>query len=85
MMLASGGVLRAAVMMTFDYLNTTTAAASGVLSAEQRAATMSAVLAASGIKDVGDAPTVSAISKEVEEEGDKRDVDLLFLLDFGTC
>ncbi|KAL5106655.1 Dynactin subunit 4 [Taenia crassiceps] len=84
-MLASGGVLRATVMMTFDYLNTTTAAASGVLSAEQRAATMSAVLAASGIKDMGDAPTVSAIGKGVEEEGDKRDVDLLFLLDFGMC
>ncbi|VDK32497.1 unnamed protein product [Taenia asiatica] len=84
-MLASGGVLRATVMMTFDYLNATTAAASGVLSAEQRAATMSAVLAASGIKDVGDTPTLSAIGKGMEEEGDKRDVDILFLLDFGTC
>ncbi|VDM32658.1 unnamed protein product [Hydatigera taeniaeformis] len=84
-MLTSGGVLRAAVVMTFDYLNTTTAAASSVLSAEQRAATMSAVLAASGIKEVGDDPIVSAIGKGMEEEGDKRDVDLLFLLDFGTC
>ncbi|EUB54988.1 Dynactin subunit [Echinococcus granulosus] len=72
-MLTSGGVLRATVMMTFDYLNITPAATSSVLSAEQRAATMSAVLAASGIKEVGDASTASAIGKGVEEEGDKRD------------
>ncbi|CDI97943.1 Dynactin subunit 4 [Echinococcus multilocularis] len=84
-MLTSGGVLRATVMMTFDYLNNTPSATSSVLSAEQRAATMSAVLAASGIKEVGDASTASAIGKGVEEEGDKRDVALLFLLDFGTC
>ncbi len=78
------GPLRAVLGMTFDYANTTasaTATASLLLSSEQRAAAASAILSASGISDNGDAPE----KKAVQPAEDLRDVNLIFLLDLGSC
>ena len=88
-----GGDLRAAVMLNFDYVNTATAitgvasSLGGQRTAEQRAATMSAVLAASGIKDeVETGETEKVEESKSETPGiESQDIGILYLLDFGTC
>ncbi|VDD77260.1 unnamed protein product [Mesocestoides corti] len=88
-LLIPSGPLRAAVMMTFDYANTAAAVtgpSAALISAEQRAATMSAVLAASGISDNGGGGGSGSAPPPAKAEAvDTRDVHLVYLLDFGLC
>ena len=87
-----GGNLRAAVQMNFDYVNAATAltgAASGLSgqrAAEQRAATMNAVLAASGIKEEVESGETENVKETKTETVDiqSQDISILYLLDFGA-
>lgn len=76
---AESGALRAAVLMNFDYLNTTASIA------DSRTSTMNAVLAAAAPGVFGENTVVKGGEEEIAGQGgDCKDVSVLYLIDFGT-